>query len=155
MWYAETTMNKVLVAIELSPNPAKFVLEKAIEACADGARLEVVHVVDPSSVTYSIDPTMTGKIYQQMYEQTVANAHARLVELCTPFGITEDQLHVRYGRVAHEIHDLLEEGRFDTCMIGSHGHSGWQRVLGSKASSVLHGVPVDTWVFSLARMQAS
>jgi len=146
-------MKKVLVAIELSEAAAKFVLQKALDAAGEGARLEVVHVVDPASVTYSIDPTMTGQIYQQMYEQTVANARARLVELCGPFGFTEEQLHVRYGRVAHEIHDLLKEGEFDTCMLGSHGHSGWQRVLGSKASSVLHGVPVDTWVFSLAQME--
>jgi universal stress protein A len=143
-------MRKVLVAIELADEPAKFVLQKAMAACPEGVELEVVHVVDPASVTYSIDPTMTGEIYQQMYEQTVANARARLVELCKPFGIGEDKLHVRYGRVAHEIHELLIEGNFDTCMVGSHGYTGWQRVLGSKASSVLHGVPVDTWVFSLA-----
>ena len=143
-------MKKVLIAIELSDDSAKFVLQKAADACAKDVRVEVVHVVDPASITYSIDPTMTGQIYQQMYEQTVANAQARLTELCTPFGFSADQLHVRYGRVAHEIHELLVEGGFDTCMIGSHGHSGWQRVLGSKASSVLHGVPVDTWVFSLA-----
>lgn len=145
-------MKKVLVAIELSDEAAKFVLQKALDAASEDARLEVVHVVDPASVTYSIDPTMTGQVYQQMYEQTVANARARLIELCEPFGFAEDQLHVRYGRVAHEVHGLLQEGEFDTCMLGSHGRSGWQRVLGSKASSVLHGVPVDTWVFSLAQM---
>jgi universal stress protein A len=148
-------MKKVLVAIELSDDAANFVLQKARDACADGARMEVVHVIDPSSITYSIDPTMTGQVYQQMYEQTMANAQTRMRELCIPHGLAEDQLHVRYGRVAHEIHDLLREGGFDTCMIGSHGHSGWQRILGSKASSVLHGVPVDTWVFSLANMPAS
>ena len=147
-------MKKVLVAIELSEEAANFVLRKAQDACSEGARMEVVHVVDPASVTYSIDPTMTGQIYQQMYEQTMANARARMVELCEPFGFSADQLHVRYGRVAHEIHDLLREGAFDTCMIGSHGHSGWQRILGSKASSVLHGVPVDTWVFSLAALES-
>ncbi len=145
-------MKKALVAIELSDEAAKFVLQKALGAAGDDTRLEVVHVVDPASVSYSIDPTMTGQVYQQMYEQTVANAKGRLIELCGPLGFSDDQLHVRYGRVAHEIHALLREGEFDACMLGSHGHSGWQRVLGSKASSVLHGVPVDTWVFSLAQL---
>ena len=148
-------MKKVLVAIELSEAPAKFVLQKALDACPQGVRIEVVHVVDPSSVTYSIDPTMTGQVYQQMYDQTLANAQARMVELCSPMGFSTDQLHVRYGRVAHEIHEQLVEGQFDTCMIGSHGHSGWHRVLGSKASGVLHGVPVDTWVFSLKSLEDS
>jgi universal stress protein A len=147
-------MDKVLVAIELADLPAQFVLHKALAACPVEARLEVVHVVDPASITYSIDPTMTGQIYQDLYEQTMANAQARLVEICVPLGIGMDQLHIRYGRVAHEVHALLSEGNFDTCMIGSHGYSGWRRVLGSKASSILHGTPVDTWVFRLQSMDA-
>ncbi len=148
-------MKKILIAIELSSESARFVLQKALVAAADGDRLEVVHVVDPSTVTYSIDPTMTGQVYQQMYDQTMARAQSRLLEICAPFDFTEEQLHVRYGRVAHEVHQLLVEGEFDSCMVGSHGHSGWQRVLGSKASSILHGTPVDTWVFSLANLQPS
>ena len=146
-------MKKVLVAIELSEEPAKYVLQKALDACPEGVRLEVVHVVDPATVTYSIDPTMTGQVYQQMYDQTMANAQARLVEICSPLGLTTDQLHVRYGRVAHEVHELLQEGQFDTCMVGSHGHAGWKLILGSKANSILHGVPVDTWVFSLKGLE--
>lgn len=147
-------MDKVLVAIELADVSAQFVLHKALAACPVEARLEVVHVVDPASITYSIDPTMTGQIYQDMYEQTMANAQSRLIEICAPLGIGIDQLHIRYGRVAHEVHALLSEGGFDTCMMGSHGYSGWRRVLGSKASSILHGTPVDTWVFSLQGMAA-
>lgn len=148
-------MKKVLVAIELAPEPARFVLEKAQAACAQEDQMEVLHVVDPASVTYSIDPTFTGQIYQQVYEQTMAHARERLVEVCAPFNLPESQLHVRYGKVAHEVHALLEEGHFDCCMVGSHGYSGWQRVLGSKAASILHGTPVDTLVFSLTGLKAS
>jgi universal stress protein A len=148
------TMRKVLVAIELAPESARYVLERATAACADDDRLEVVHVVDPASVTYSIDPTMTGQIYQQMYDQTMANAKSHLLEICSSVGISQEQTHLRYGRVAHEVHELLKEGQFDCCMVGSHGYKGWQRILGSKASSILHGAPVDTWVFSLAGLQS-
>lgn len=148
-------MKKVLVAIELAPEPARFVLQKAKVACAEDDRIEVVHVVDPASVTYSIDPTMTGQIYQQMYDQTMSNAKTHLLEVCASVGISPEQTHLRYGRVAHEVHELLVEGKFDCCMLGSHGYKGWQRILGSKASSILHGTPVDTWVFSLAGMEVS
>jgi len=146
-------MKKVLLAIELSTPSAEFVLQKAQETIGPDVQLEVVHVVDPASMSYSVDPSMTGHIYQQQYDQTMANARARMRELCEPFGLDESQLHVRYGRVAPQIHDLLREGDFDTCMIGSHGYSGWRRVLGSVAASVLHGAPVNTLVFSLAPLQ--
>ena len=140
---------KYLVAIELADAPAHAVLSRAVAVCGPDDRLEVVHVVDPTSVAYSVDPTMTGQMYQDMYEQAIAAASARLDELCQTHGIGADAQHVRYGRVAHEVHELLKEGAFDACMIGSHGRSGWQRILGSKAASVLHGVPVNTWVFKL------
>ncbi len=146
-------MKKVLVAVELNEEAGQFVLRKALAACAPGATLEVVHVVDASAVKYSVDPTMTGKMYDEMYQQTLAAAAARLDALCAPLGIDKSRQHIRYGRVAHEIHELLIEGGYDTCMVGSHGYSGWQRVLGSKAASVLHGVPVDTWVFRLPKPQ--
>ena len=146
-------MKKILIAIDLATDVARYVLDKATAASGADDRLEVVHVVDPASISYSIDPTMTGHMQQQLYEQTMANAQARLAEVCEPYGLAADQLHVRYGRVAHEVHALLEEGGFDACMVGSHGHSGWHRILGSKASSILHGVPVNTWVFSLSGMK--
>ncbi len=146
---------KYLAAIELLDQPATAVLERAQAVRGDGDQLEVVHVVDPTSVAYSIDPTMSGEMYQQRYEQTMADARRRLIELCAPFGIDETRLHVRYGRVAHEVHALLDEGGYDACMLGSHGRAGWQRVLGSKAASILHGVPVDTWVFKLVELKES
>ena len=128
---------KYLAAIELLDEPARAVLERAQAVCGDGDQLEVVHVVDPTSVAYSIDPTMSGEMYQQRYEQTMADARRRLIELCAPFGIDETRLHVRYGRVAHEVHALLNEGGYDACMLGSHGRAGWQRLLGSKAASIV------------------
>ena len=146
---------KFLAAIELASAPAKAVLTKAQALCGPDDVLEVVHVVDPTSVVYSVDPTMTGHMYQQMHDQAMNNAAARMARLCAPFGIGETARHLRYGRVAHEVHQLLAEGRFDACLVGSHGRSGWQRILGSKASSILHGVPVDTWVFKLTDLEPS
>jgi universal stress protein A len=146
-------VKKVLVAIELSDDVAHFVIGKALDVCGPQAQLEVVHVVDPASVTYSVDPTMTGQMYQQMFEQVMSTSKRRLAEICAPFAISTDRQHVRYGRVAHEVHALLTEGEFDACMVGSHGYAGWRRLLGSKANAILHGTPVDTWVFSLAQMQ--
>ena len=146
-------MKKVLVAVELSDDVAHFVIGKALDICGADAQLEVVHVVDPASVTYSVDPTMTGQLYQQMFDQVMGNSKRRLAEICAPFAILTERQHLRYGRVAHEVHDLLREGAFDACMVGSHGYAGWRRLLGSKANAILHGTPVDTWVFSLAQMQ--
>ena len=138
---------RFLVAIELAPPAAEDVLGKATALVAPSDTVDVLYVVDPTTVIYAADPTLTGKMYTEMYERAMANARRRLGEICEPFSVSSERRHVRYGRVAEEVHDFIREHDFDALMIGTHGRSGWRRILGSKAASILHGVPVDTWGF--------
>ncbi len=144
--------DKALIAIELADLPAQSVLDKAKSALREGQQCDVVTVVDPTSVGYSMDPTMSGKMYEAQYDQAVARAKKRLQQLCESADLPVNEQIVRYGRVAHEVHELLHSGKYDCLMIGSHGYHGWQRVLGSKASSILHGVPVDTYIFATPKL---
>lgn len=144
---------KILVAVELDDASANTVLRKARDLATDDDTLSVVHVIFPADVGYSPDPTMTGAMYQQTHDVAMENAARRLRSLSTPYGIEPLHCHVRYGRIAHEIHTLIHEQGFDTLMIGSHGWSGWRRLLGSQANSILHGVPVDTWVFKVGEVK--
>ena len=140
---------KTLVAIELDNFSANVVLSRVAAVRQEDDTVDVVHVVDPSGITYTADPTMTGKMYKQSYENALEKARIRLEELCKPHGITPENCHIRYGRISREIHELLYEKKYDELVIGSHGWSGWQRVLGSKAASIIHGATVDTWVLKI------
>ena len=140
---------KLLIAIELDSQSANDVLGKAMALRADDDQYDVVTVVDPASVAYSVDPTMTGAMFQQSYDTSIENARLRLVNLCEPHDIGPERCRVLYGRVSHEIQQLVRKEKYDGLMIGSHGFSGWRRLLGSQATSILHGMPVDTWVFKV------
>lgn len=140
---------KILVAIELDDKSANDVLKKATSVASKNDVLEVLHVLHPNTVHYSPDPTMTGKMYENTFQVAMENTGRRLRSLCMQHGISAGNCHVRYGRIAYEVHQLLEEEGFDTLMIGSHGWSGWHRLLGSQANSILHGIAVDTWVFKI------
>ena len=141
---------KALVAIETADEAARQVLTKAAAALAAGQKCDVVNVLDPTAVGYSIDPTMSGKFYEEQYKQAMTHVEQRLEEIISAVDIPVENRIVRYGRVAHEVHELLNAGDYECLMIGSHGYHGWQRFLGSKASSILHGVPVDTYVFAVS-----
>lgn len=141
---------KILVAIELDDQSANEVLKKVASLAGEQDDVHVVHVVEPNNIAYAVDPTMTNAIYKHNYETAMAHAGQRLRQLCEPFSVAPLKCHVRYGQVAYEIHQLLLEDEFDLLMIGSHGWSGWRRILGSKAASILHGVPVDTWIFKVS-----
>ncbi len=143
---------KVLIAIELDDASAKFVIGKALSIARDDDELHVVHVIEPTTMAYNADPSLLGVAYESTYKDAMDKAHARLEELCEGVSrIGADQCHVRYGRIAREVHQFVTDEGFDALMIGSHGYSGWQLLLGSKASSILHGAPVSTWVFKLEK----
>lgn len=50
---------------------------------------------------------------------------------------------VKEGRPSTEIHKVVEERGIDLIVMGTHGQSGLQLLLGSTATSVLHGVQCD------------
>lgn len=151
----DQTLGKVLIALELAQPAAEDILTKARALLGAHGPCDVVHVVEPTTVAYSVDPTMTGTLYERTYDEAMAAARSRLEALCAPFGIAPEHCLLRYGRIAHEVHALAKEGGYDTLMIGSHGWSGWRRILGSQASSILHGVPVDCWVFKVHEAKSS
>ena len=141
---------KILVTLELDAQIAKEVLDKATRLCGPDDQMTVVTVVDPKALSYVADPTLSGTMMQANVDQAIQVAREQLITLCAPYGIEARQCSVCYGRIAHEVHRVLDEGGYDLLVLGSHGHSGWRRLLGSVASSILHGVPVDTWVVKIA-----
>lgn len=145
---------KILVAIELEERSAHAVLSKAASACAADDQIEVLHVIDPASITYSVDPTFSGTFRRETEANMVAKAQERLSLLVSSHDLPGVQsasvaCHVRIGRIAGEIHDLIEREGFDGLMIGSHGWRGWQRLLGTHAARILGLSPVNTWVFKV------
>lgn len=142
---------RILVALELNSEIASEVLVKARELCGTDDELAVLNVVDPTTLAYVADPSMTGKMMQANYEQALLSARDQLIKLCAPYDIGPEACEVRYGRIAHQVHQRLDEGDFDVLVVGSHGRSGWRRLLGSVAASILHGVPVDTWVVKIGK----
>ena len=133
--------DKVLLAVDLELEPARNLLERT--AALEPEELWVTHVIEPQYIQYSIDPTFTGTVTRAMEEDAIRATLARLAEICEPHGIPEDHQLVRLGRVADTVHEMAEELSVDTIVIGSHQRKGLGRLLGSTATAVLHGAPVN------------
>ena len=133
--------DKILVAIDLEPESAEPLLDKA-KSLGDG-EVWAIHVVEPQFVQYSIDPTFTGALTRAMEEDAIQAAKSRMKEICSGSGIPEDRQLVSIGRAADRIHEAAEAEGVDTILIGSHARKGVRRLLGSTANAVLHGAPVN------------
>ena len=141
--------NKYLIAIELDELSAHAVLDNARHLCDSTDQCDLIHVIDPTSIAYAIDPTFTGKFTHDFEENAKQKAHARMLELSAPYDLPNCSAHVRIGHVAHEIRKLLSEDGYTALMIGSHGRRGWQRLLGTHAARIVTTAPLDTWVFKV------
>jgi len=138
---------KALVAIELSSDPARQVLERACAFARDSmsglGALRIVHVVEPQYVQYSFDPTFTGALTRRMEEEAIAAATRRIAELCEPFRIPATQQIVVMGRAADRINELAGNEGADLIILGSHGREGLRALLGSTATAALHQAHID------------
>ena len=136
--------NNLLVAVDLTEDPTRRVLEKAKSFMNGDTRLRVVHVVEPQYVQYSFDPTFTGSMMHALEDAAMASAKRRVTELCEPFDIDEDDQYILKGSTTEtEIHEFARAKHCDLIVMGTHGRRGWKRLLGSTANAVLHGAPVD------------
>lgn len=131
---------KVLAAIDLTEE-APQVLQKAQAICqTNDAELLIVHVVEPVGYAYGGDIPMD---LTELQDQLDTAAKEQLTNYGKQYGIEDDNQIVTVGRPESEIHRLAEERNVDLVLVGSHGRSGIQLLLGSTANGVLHGAKCD------------
>ena len=131
--------NTILAAVDLSAESEKVARKAAILAQASGAKLHLVHVVEPVNFAYGGDvPIDFSSIQQEIQKQ----AEVQLADLAAKFGFASEQ-HLVAGRAEIEIHTLADKLKADLVVLGSHGRHGLALLLGSTANSVLHGAKCD------------
>ena len=131
----------ILVAVDYT-NDANKVFAKAQElANINSAKLSVMHIVEPIDVTgpYDLAPIMPLELDQQL-EQRAGEFLQKLLE---HHQAKDVQALVKVGSIKSELFSLVEELGIDLIVIGTHGRHGVGLLLGSTATSVLHGTPCD------------
>ncbi len=113
---------------------------KEIAARNQDAKLSVVHTLEPLGFAYGGDIPMDLTSIQ---DQLDSHARTRLKELLDDIDIPEENQHVLVGMPDTETHRLANEKDIDLIVVGSNGRHGFQLLLGSVSTGVLHGAPCD------------
>ena len=130
----------ILVSLDLSDEAPQVLARAKALADADGAKLSLVHVVEPLTFAYGGDiPVDLSEIQEQLQTQ----ATGQLTKIAQPLGIADAQCHIRIGQPVTEIHEIADEEQVDLIVVGSHGRKGLALLLGSTANGVLHGAKHD------------
>lgn len=131
----------ILFAADLAPS-CQQVAKRAIEIAKEsGATLDVVHVVEHSPIAYGGEFSVPIDIN---LEQTIeAEAQKMLNALCANFNIPKNNQHLLVGAVKHSVLTLAKKLNTDLIIVGTHGHHGIDKLLGSRANAILHGATCD------------
>lgn len=131
----------ILVAIDFSEQTPS-VYEKAVALQKIfNSRISFIHVVEYIPAEFS--DTMISPPVLEMNTQLFEIAEDRLKKLISTLGLRDAGCFVEQGNTRKEILRVAEEKSVDLIVIGSHGRSGVQLLLGSTANAVLHGAPCD------------
>ncbi|MGE8297434.1 MAG: universal stress protein [Pseudomonas sp.] len=143
----------ILVAVDLTEECDPVVVRAQKLAQASGAKMSLVHIVEPMAMAFGGDvPMDLSMLQQQQFEQ----ARERLDSFTGKYPeLTADQRHLAYGQPRQEIHRLAAEQGCDLIVVGSHGRHGLALLLGSTANDVLHGAPCDVLAVRLKKVEKS
>jgi len=131
---------RILIATDLSETSLEAVATGAALAKALGADVLLVTVLDPVPYVAAVDLEGGSDVWAQFLDDAEANLKKRLEELrAEKFDAsTTDVAVIRESGAAHALADFAEDRGADLIVLGSHGRTGFKRVLlGSVAEKVV------------------
>ena len=139
----------ILVAVDLTEECDPVVVRAQKLAQASGAKMSLVHIVEPMAMAFGGDvPMDLSMLQQQQFDQ----AKERMDRLFNKYpDINRGDSHLTYGQPRQEIHQLAKEQHCDLIVVGSHGRHGLALLLGSTANDLLHGAPCDVLAVRLKK----
>lgn len=135
--------NRILLALDFHGDNAEIVERGSDEADHHGAELYLMHVNEPLAIAYAADGMSWSDQVVSLEASLRKEAQTKMGEVARKLNISADRCIIREGKPSVEIHKVVEEHGIDLIVMGTHGQSGLQLLLGSTANSVLHGVTCD------------
>lgn len=134
---------KILLAVDFHEDMTEVVDTAREMAELYSAELFIAHVNEPLGLAYSAEGMSWGEQVYALEAGIRTESLKKLKELSTRLGVAESNCHFLEGRPATRLHELSVEKNIDLVILGTHGQSGLQLLLGSTANSVLHGSACD------------
>jgi universal stress protein A len=143
---APCRINSILVPTDFSAESEKAITYAVPFAQQFGAKLTLLHVVEPLATPDFAKPFA----FAMENDQVTASCKRRLVQLIKNAEIRPalvEKTLVRYGCAYNEIADAARMLKVDLIIISTHGHTGVKRaLLGSTAERVVRHAPCPVLV---------
>ena len=140
--------NHVIVAIDPFIDCSQ-ILSKALKMKTSNGHIHLIHVMDVVMIFPSapLAPPMTE--IPSAHSESKEDAYKSMQDMAKSYDIPKENIHIKVGSTAKEVRKFATEINADLIVIGSHGRHGLGLLLGSTASSVIHGSPCDMLVVKI------
>lgn len=126
----------ILLATDLSES-SLFIANKAKSiAQQNEATLDIVHVIEHSPIAYGGEFSIPIDV--NLEQAIEAHALQAVNDLANQIDLPIERRHLVSGTVKHRVFELAKELQVDLIVMGTHGHSGFDKLLGSRANAILH-----------------
>ena len=140
--------NHVVVAIDPFIDCSQ-ILSKAIKMKTSNGHIHLIHVMDVVMIFPSAPLAPASTDLPGMHTESKEAAHKSMLDMVKRYDLNKENIHLKIGSTAKEIRKFATEINADLIVIGSHGRHGLGLLLGSTASSVIHGSPCDMLVVKI------
>jgi len=125
------------------PSDASHIAETAaLFAERSNAKLSIVHVLEHTPIVYG-GGEFSIPLDISLEEQLTKSARLALASLAKKVNIADENQHIAHGSVKREVIELAGVLAVDLIVVGTHGHSGMEVLLGSTANAILHAAKCD------------
>jgi universal stress protein A len=140
--------HKIIVAVDPFID-SENIVSKARKLLANDGVLDLVYVREEIPVVFAGAPLAPPLAYTSDTNEHKIQAQKMLRELAKKYAISEKNTHILTGSTSQEIRNFAKKTKVDCIVIGSHGRHGVALLLGSTATSVIHGTPCDILVVKI------
>ena len=134
---------KILIALDFHGDNEEIIETGLLMAKSSAAELFLIHVIEPVVLAAMADTSEIDGQIVELQTHIKTGAKKNLIETGSQLSIPPDNCILREGKATQEIHRAVDAKSIYLLVIGTHGQSGLQLLLGSTANGVLHGSTCD------------
>jgi universal stress protein A len=138
-----TVYKRILIALDFHSDNSEIIAKGREIAEDNAARIFLIHVNEPLGIAYAADGMSWSDQVVSLELSIRKEAETHMARLANELGLPAENCIIKEGRPSAEIHATCKERDIDLVVMGTHGQSGLQLLLGSTANSVLHGSTCD------------
>jgi len=138
-----TVYKKILIALDFHSDNSEILAKGRKIAEDNAAEIFLLHVNEPIGMTYAADGLGWSDQVASLELSISKASQNQMTKYGNELKLNSNHCIVTEGRPATEIHVICKDKNIDLVVMGTHGQSGLQLLLGSTANSVLHGTTCD------------